>query len=401
MSTRPFVLDNTLGAALIGIVVGATLHGVSVVQAWYYYGHQKDPWTIKLLVGAVMAFDTIHQALITHTVYTYTVTYWGSPEELQRLESTGRSHIQRAPLFTSTHIHDKEVILFLVAFLGIYGIARAKFPRNACLAVSPCRIGFLNVVSNRKKFLTGVVALLVLAEFGMILRSNCEGMCTDQLHEIHIQVCVVAFTTMSLHYETFLQLATLKYLSITVNALAAACDVLIAATLCLLLHFSRTGFHRSDTMINKLILFSVNTGFLTSLCAVASLISIVVAGNTFLYIAFFFCIGRLYTNSLLATLNARKMIRVAGNSVHTASGDQLTLSLHEFPKGPAQGRRSSKRNISIKIDTTKEFVTDRDSEQGDQSLDSAHGSSEKKTDVRNSILPWCVQDPTADDSAKS
>jgi len=33
-------------------------------------------------------------------------------------------------------------------------------------------------------------------------------------------------------------------LSISVNALAAAGDVLIATALCSLLHFSRTGFHR-------------------------------------------------------------------------------------------------------------------------------------------------------------
>jgi hypothetical protein len=36
----------------------------------------------------------------------------------------------------------------------------------------------------------------------------------------------------------------LQYLSILINALAAAGDVLIAAALCTLLHFSRTGFHK-------------------------------------------------------------------------------------------------------------------------------------------------------------
>ncbi|KAF8959577.1 hypothetical protein BDZ97DRAFT_1666845 [Flammula alnicola] len=320
--TRPFVLDNTyarfsrtfltatgsrttandsFGAAFIGLVIAAALHGVSVVQAWYYYGHQKDPWTIKLLVGAVMAFDTIHQALITHTVYTYTVTNWGNPIILERL------------------VWSVEVI-----FNGFTALLVQSF-----LAMRVWRL------SNRKKILTGIVALLVLGEFGM-------------LHS----------TLYSLHLQTYAQLAELKYLSILVNALAAAGDVLIAATLCTLLHFSRTGFHRSDTMINKLILFSVNTGFLTSLCAVASLVSIVVAGNTFLYIAFFFCIGRLYTNSLLATLNARKMIRTSGNGIHSGS-DNLTLSLREFPKnGPISSRRPT--NISIKIDTTKEFITDSD-----------------------------------------
>ncbi|KDR81049.1 hypothetical protein GALMADRAFT_153413 [Galerina marginata CBS 339.88] len=303
-----FVLDNTLGAAFIGLVVASLLHGVSVVQAWYYFGHQSDTWSLKALVGAVMFFDTVHQILITHTVYTYTVTNWGNPEQLGLIVWS---------------------MLVEVVFNGLTAFLVQSF-----LAMRVWRL------SNRKKLLTTVVALLVVGEFG----------------------CVIAFTAIALHLKTYEQLSKLKYLSILVNGLAAAGDVLIAGTLCTLLHFSRTGFHRSDTMINKLILFAVNTGFLTSLCAVASLISarIVVAGNTFLYIAFFFCIGRLYTNSLLATLNARKMIRGAGEAIHSTS-ENLSLSLREFPKnGAISSRRPT--NISIKIDTTKEFATDSDPE---------------------------------------
>ena len=45
----------------------------------------------------------------------------------------------------------------------------------------------------------------------------------------------------------------LKNLSLTVNALTAATDVVIAAILCFLLQKSRTGFRRSDTMITKLV----------------------------------------------------------------------------------------------------------------------------------------------------
>ncbi|KJA16677.1 hypothetical protein HYPSUDRAFT_206864 [Hypholoma sublateritium FD-334 SS-4] len=319
---RPFILDNTLGAAFIGVIVAAALYGVSVVQAWYYFGHQNDKWTTKLLVASVMLFDTVHQCLITHTVYTYTVTNWGNPASLNVIVRS---------------------LLVEVIFNGFTALLVQSF-----LAMRVWKL------SNRKKFLTSLVGLLVLGEFG----------------------CVVAFTSMSLRLTTYVELQKLKYLSILVNALAAAGDVLIAATLCITLHFSRTGFSRSNTMINKLvraslprpdrapcaILFSVNTGVLTSLCAVASLISIVCAGNTFLYISFFFCIGRLYTNSLLATLNARKMIRNAGTAVHTASGDgSATVSLQTFPKGHMASRQRG-TNISIKIDTTKQFVTDSDRE---------------------------------------
>jgi hypothetical protein len=73
---------------------------------------------------------------------------------------------------------------------------------------------------------------------------------------------------------------------------------------------------------------------------------IVVAGNTFLYICFYFSLGRrtllispsslryiandkmfpiVYSNSLLATLNARNMIRAAANN----NTENLSLSLRE------------------------------------------------------------------------
>jgi len=303
MSAPHLVLGNTFGAAFVGVVVAALLYGVSCVQAWYYYTHQKDTWPIKILVGAVMVFDTIHQILISHAVYTYVIANYDD-------------HAQLGNLVWSLVVE--------VLFNGFTAVLVQGF-----LTMRVWRL------SNRNIWFTGVVTALVAGEFG----------------------CILAFGAMAVGFRTFLELQRLKYLSISVNALAAAGDVLIAAILCTLLHRSRTGFHRSDTMINKLILFAVNTGFLTSLCAVASLISILVAGNTFLYIAFFFCIGRLYSNSLLATLNAREMIRGSTSGIHSTS-DNFSLALRELPKNGTVSVRPT--NISIKIDTTKEFVTDSD-----------------------------------------
>lgn len=261
-----------------------------------------------------MAFDTIYQTLITHTVYIYTISNWGNPKILGRLVWS---------------------MLVEVLFNGFTAFLVQSF-----LAMRIWKF------SNRNPWLTLLVGLLIAGEFG----------------------CVLSYTVLALRFETFAQLAHLKSLSIIVNALAAAGDVLIAGTLCTILHRSRTGFHRSDTMINKLILFSVNTGFLTSLCAIASLISIVVAGHTFLYIAFFFCIGRLYSNSLLATLNARKMIRGAADGVHSTSTCE-NMSLKSFSHnaksktvGVSSAAARRQANISIKIDTTKEFATDSDPE---------------------------------------
>ncbi|KAL0581289.1 hypothetical protein V5O48_000772 [Marasmius crinis-equi] len=186
-------------------------------------------------------------------------------------------------------------------------------------------------LSNSNKLLTGVAYLLVLGEFG----------------------CITAFGIIGLlRVRTFDDLATLKGLSITVNVLAVASDLYIAVALCFLLHRSKTGYKKSDTMVWKLSTYALNTGLVTSICALASLISITAGPDTFVYILFFFSIGRLYANSLLANLNVRPYVRKIADNINydstlfndirfaTTGGTERTLSRH------AAG-------VSIQIDTIR------------------------------------------------
>ncbi|KAJ3723379.1 hypothetical protein C8R42DRAFT_666072 [Lentinula raphanica] len=193
-------------------------------------------------------------------------------------------------------------------------------------------------MSNQNKPLTLLIVLFVLGEFA----------------------CSVAFTISSLKLVTWEDLTQLKSLSMTVNVLGAVADVLIAAGLFYFLHRSRTGFKKSDTMISKLIMFTVSTGLLTSICAVASLLSILIWGKTLIYVAFYFSLGRLYSNSLLATLNARKSIR----GLDDDDGANVSFSLQTFSNKFRPARRNmtmapNQTNISIKIDTTQELVRDK------------------------------------------
>jgi len=276
MSTH---LDNTYGAAFIGMVVAAVLYGVSCLQAFYYYTHQNDTWHNKLTVTAAMIFDTVHQALITHAVYTYTITDWGNVEQLQLMVWS---------------------LLVEVLFTALTALIVQSF-----LTMRIWRL------SNRNIYITGACAVLVVAGF----------------------VSTIVYFFKALRFKTLASLATVEGESMAVNVFGAAADILIAATLCTILHVSRSRVHKFDAMINKLIIFSVNTGLLTSLCALGSLISTIAAGKTFIYVPFYFCLGRVYTNSLLATLNARKIIR--GSSVTTRLGESISVSLAAPPKSPS------------------------------------------------------------------
>jgi len=178
-------------------------------------------------------------------------------------------------------------------------------------------------LSGNNAPLTAVVGALVLAGFG----------------------CSVAFTAESMKLQTWAELRELKGLSMAVNLLGVVADVLIASALFYFLRRSRTGFKKSDTMISRLIMFTVSTGFLTSICAIASLVSILVWGRTLIYVAFYFSLGRLYSNSVLATLNARRSIRGLGED-----SDELLFSLQSISK---------RQRSTIKIDTMNEFIRDR------------------------------------------
>ncbi|KAJ3751481.1 hypothetical protein DFH05DRAFT_1519692 [Lentinula detonsa] len=160
-------------------------------------------------------------------------------------------------------------------------------------------------------------------------------------------------------------------LSITVNVLAAVGDTYIAGLLTLLLHTSRTGLRRSDSIINKLIICSINTGALTSLCAIASMLSILLAPETFIYISFFFCMGRLYANSLLATLNVRSLIRKEGSSNVQASGDTGSIPLGAYNTSVFNPPSA----ISVKIDTRREYVSDEEEQKHSESVRSQMDSS--------------------------
>ncbi|KZP30493.1 hypothetical protein FIBSPDRAFT_1038163 [Athelia psychrophila] len=295
-------LDNTMGATLIGVIIGAALWGVSAMQVWYYFtNYPEDKWFYKWLVAGVFFSDTMHQILISHTIYTYLVTNFGNYVELGNLVWS----IMLEVLFNG--LTAILVQSFMIA--RIFMLAPRKWRWPAC----------------------SLVTALVLADF----------------------VGDVVYYARGFHIKTYAELTILKANTAAINGLAAAADILIALIMCTVLQRSRTGFKNSDTMINSLILFTMNTGLLTSMCALAALLSLELAPNTFIYIAFFFNVGRLYTNSLLATLNARQAIRAGLNQTQTVSLSKLKNhnvdSNHQVVSGTT---------LDIKVSTTRQKHSD-------------------------------------------
>jgi len=121
--------------------------------------------------------------------------------------------------------------------------------------------------------------------------------------------------------KRFVKLSEISLKAATPFAIfAVLSDVLIAGSLCYLLYGSRTGFKRTDTIVTTLIVYAINRCLLTSVVAVIEVIVFCTLPHTLWFVGIDFVIGKLYANSLLATLNSREAIRAANattfNSVH-------------------------------------------------------------------------------------
>ncbi|TFK26030.1 hypothetical protein FA15DRAFT_686664 [Coprinopsis marcescibilis] len=301
-------LDDTMGAMLIGVIVSGVLHGICLLQAFFYFtSYSKDHWLIKSMVVTTVSFDAIHLCFVSHTMYHYLISNFRNEEMLQKLIWS---------------------VLMEALFTGVNG--------GMVQAFYAYRVWKL---SKKNYFLAGSILVLIAA-------TALSG---------------TVWVVLSMRFNTYRELLTINPLTITINALSSAVDILIAASLAFLLHRSRTGFKRSDTVINKLIIFVVHTGLLTTICAVSSLICLVASPNTLIYASFYFCIGRFYTNSFLATLNSRKQLQgSAQSSERDTSHMMMSIPASMLnAKPPATHSVNRKpQDISIRIDTTKEAVMD-------------------------------------------
>lgn len=289
-------LDVTMGALYIGVVLSMALWGAGSVQVYYYYNeYHKDRYTLKLLVFVVWLLDTVHQGLITQSCYAYLISNWGSPVHLATLEQT---------------------LIIMVLFTAMI-----------CLLVQSFFTLRIWRLSDRNILLTGFVYIWVVAQF----------------------ISTMYYFSKAIHFNLFEQLLSIKSITRSINVINAVADAAIASALVFLLRRSRTGFRRSERIIVRLIHYSVGTGTITGIIAIVCLIMNLVLPLTFYYILFYLMTSRLYMNSLLATLNARK--HVLSNFGDTFQSFLTTsVSMDHFRTPSSLQDPADPRNHTIKID---------------------------------------------------
>ncbi|TDL23127.1 hypothetical protein BD410DRAFT_169145 [Rickenella mellea] len=263
--------DSTLGAAFCGFAGSSILYGVLCAQVYaYFQRYVLDRPFYKFLVLLIWTLETFHQALVAYTVYYYSITNFTRPTALL------------FPVWTLL-IQVTVGALISVIVKGIFAMRVWRF-------------------SNHNIPLTILIGVLILAQFGLAL----------------------AFTVESFTVKFFGDIGRLKPLTTLTLTTSVAADIIIAGSLIWFLHHLRSA-HAPNTLVNGLIRYSVETGGMTSVCGLCTLIFFDVMPLTFAYLAFYFVLSKLYSNSLLVTLNTRLLVRGRGTDRERGTNPDFTI----------------------------------------------------------------------------
>ncbi|EIM90730.1 uncharacterized protein STEHIDRAFT_117999 [Stereum hirsutum FP-91666 SS1] len=172
---------------------------------------------------------------------------------------------------------------------------------------------------------------------------------------------------------------------------SVTCDTLIAISMVYRLHDARKHAFKSDNqstdkLLSRLIALTVETGCLTAFAAVANLVFFLALDTTNLYAMMGSIISKLYTNSLMASLNSRATIfRSSDRSMrhHSSPVGTVKSTAFNFTTGNPASRMTpvvnlasyttSDRGTQQHIDIDEEYGVKPPSEFGDPAFGESSG----------------------------
>ncbi|KAG7099192.1 hypothetical protein E1B28_001059 [Marasmius oreades] len=291
------------GPVLVGICVSSILFGVLSLQVYFYRKKfQKDKLVLQCLVAAVYIGEATQIAFALMFGWDMLVTGWGVPGALETYTWPASAHVILSALLSGT-------VQFFFAW-RVYSLRRDSIV---------VRI---------------VAVVIVLAALMQV-------------------VCGIVGPSFFIQGLSKPYLVNLKQLSDWGEAWligSLICDLIIATAMTwILLDYIRAStVSRTRNLIKTLILYSVETGTVTFTAALLDVIVFTVFIDNYLHLCFTFILSKLYSNALLANLNARQ---AAG------SNDSNVISLGTM-RGPTVTEYSSQNThnggfSAFQISTTR------------------------------------------------
>ncbi|KAF5379667.1 hypothetical protein D9615_005755 [Tricholomella constricta] len=239
---------------------------------------------------------------MAHFVYYYTIKYYGDYEifyEGNIIWSLLVSILNRSTSLTDFHVFDPKTQVAV----GMLHDAGLEIGRNI--------------------FVTGAIALLIMTNFGLAL----------------------AYVVKAFKMNKFFFTPKLKYLATYALGAGVLTDVVTAGSLSFFLRRFRTGIETSDSVVNRLTVYAINTGALTSTVSLATLLLYNFQPTSFYFMAAYSTLTKLYAISFLCTLHTRKVISGKGTDGEEGMSNVVRTQGNSFYMVDVNGQRGHHMSI--------------------------------------------------------
>lgn len=295
-------LDFLLGPVQIGYTISLFLFGLITVQTYLYYqDFSDDPGILRILVAALWLINLAHELCCSHLVYFVNVISYGNI----RFFDEGR-----APRSFDALIFLTGLSVFLVMAFYNHRLWAAR----------------------QQKFIATVLSVLLAARF--------------------VSTLVLAGFAVRSVMPIVKFIVEYKWLATSIWILGAVEDVIMTLALCHDWHaHRRSEIYQTSRLVDRLVVWCVGTGMLTSVVAVAlSICFAFMASKNLIWVVFFFPMPQFFLNSLLVTLNARNSLQSAETTKSLNMESQFRVALSQQEK--------SRNAISVEVAISQE--TDRE-----------------------------------------
>ncbi|KAI9059692.1 hypothetical protein FKP32DRAFT_1679747 [Trametes sanguinea] len=267
----PSVLDDFkfgIGSWLVGTFLTAVLVGTLMQQAFgYFRSYPADPLYMKIWVLLVVMLQLFSTALIMHTSYYYLVTYYFN-----------------AAVFSKPDVWTSAFTPVSVSLGNLVAERRVFFAHRVFM------------IGTRYRVVVASAMVMILASCGFFIAKTAQ---------------VFAAATV-LHRPS-------QWPSSAGSALLLAGDLQLTGVLVYVLHTRRSGFRRTDSMIDTLIAYALTTGSLICVLNIVSLILTIVFPHNIIFTASTLVAQAVYANSFIVALNTRRVLRARGElNIHSA-----------------------------------------------------------------------------------
>jgi len=247
-------LDNTLGAAFLGIVAATFLFGITTLQVYlYYHRYSHDSGINKVAVGTLWVLDCVHLLLIVHAVYYYAIKGFGNVLTL-------------SVVVWSVKLEVTINVIIMVSVQSLYAY----------------RVWILG--GYHHAIIGYIVAGVVIGGFGL--------------------GAALAYKIFTIH--TFQESQMISGVIDISLVTSTAIDFALALAMCLYLHKSRGSQSQLNSRIGTIMQYSLGSGLFTSACSLSTLFAFILVPNTWIFLGLQFLSTKFYVGSFLAMLNARQ-----------------------------------------------------------------------------------------------